>query len=224
MYPSAFIVIFVNIDDFYQSVNNKLKELKNNKMFLSISYDSDLLALENITGLTNGWLNFAKDKNNLSLEIRTKSANYKSISKNSINKNIILSWSLSPQIVASNYEIGCAKLEKRVKACQDAINDGWNVSIVIDPIIKIDNFFQVYKDFINYLKNNINFEKINSFIVGSFRMSSSHLKNIKKTNLKSDIIYYPYKSANKTVFYEDEKQIIKYIVKLIGFEKKTYLL
>jgi hypothetical protein len=55
-------------------------------------------------------------------------------------------------------------------------------------------------------------------------MSSSHLKNIKKTNLKSDIIYYPYKSANKTVFYEDEKQIIKYIVKLIGFEKKTYLL
>ena len=61
MYPSAFIVIFVNIEDFYKAVIDKLNELNNEKLFLSISYDSDLLALENITYLVADWLNFAKD-------------------------------------------------------------------------------------------------------------------------------------------------------------------
>jgi spore photoproduct lyase len=215
MYPSSFIVVFVNIEDFFYHVEEKLESLNNEKIFLSISYDSDLLALENITNITNQWLDFAKNKKNLELEIRTKSANYKSICNNNINKNILLSYSLSPNIICKNYEINCAKLENRVKALNKSLQDGWKISIVIDPIIKIDDYKKVYLEFIEYLKDNIDLKKIEYFIIGCFRMSSNHLKNIKKTNLTSDIIYDNYEIKNQTVYYKDEKEIIAYIKTLL---------
>jgi spore photoproduct lyase len=225
MYPSAFIVIFVNTDDFFDAVDEKLHSIANNEnMFLSISYDSDLLALENITSLVKDWLSFVKDKDRLFLEVRTKSSNYDSIASCKANKNVILSYSLSPDIIAQRYEVGCATLQKRVNAIQKSINDGWNVSIVIDPIIIVDDFAKVYGEFVDYLKDNIDFESIYSFILGSFRMSANHLKSIKRSGLISDIIYYDYEVKNGTVFYKDEKDIVKYISNLIGKEEKTYQL
>lgn len=210
MYTSANIVLFVNMDDFFSSVEQKLSEL-NDEMFLSISYDTDLLATEKLFGITKKWIEFSQKFNNLKLEVRTKSANYSSIAKVSSSKNIFLNWTLSPEVVVEKYEDKTPSLKARVNDLKKAIEDGWSVAIVIDPIVVVDDFEEVYREFINYIFSEIEPEKIDSVIIGVFRMSNSYLKKIKKSGLASDIIYYPYLLKDNIATYENEEYLTNFI-------------
>ncbi len=50
MYPSANIVVFVNLEDIFAEVAQKLE---NHSLYLCVSYDTYLLAMEPITGYVN---------------------------------------------------------------------------------------------------------------------------------------------------------------------------
>ena len=217
MYPSANIVLFVNLEDFFKEVDEYLKE--NSHLFLSISYDTDLLAVENIFGIAKKWIEFAKDKP-LKIEIRTKAIN---IDKLPLNKNTILSFSLSPQEIIDKYELHTPSLKARIKAIQKVINKGIKPAITIDPIIKIPNYKMVYKNFIKEVFDNIDYKNINSVVIGTFRMNSTQFKNIKKSKLISDILYYDYDVRNGVVSYKDDKEIEEYIKSLLPNVKMVEL-
>lgn len=79
MYPSANIVIFVNIEDIFEELHRMLSE---HPVYLCVSYDTDLLAFETMTGYVREWEHFVLEENKrstypLKIEIRTKSANVK---------------------------------------------------------------------------------------------------------------------------------------------------
>ena len=48
MYPSGNLVIFINIEDIFAELETLLAK---HPVYLCVSYDTDLLALENIAGL-----------------------------------------------------------------------------------------------------------------------------------------------------------------------------
>ena len=102
MYPSANIVVFVNQIDMQDAVKSEIvkREYKDQPLMLSISYNTDLLAFENILPITNDWIQFAKHNSNLNLEIRTKSALYHSIKDIKPSDQILLAWTLSPDTVS----------------------------------------------------------------------------------------------------------------------------
>jgi spore photoproduct lyase len=201
MYTSAYTVIFVNIDDFFKAVDDRLSGL--DSMFLSISYDTDLLAIESATGICKEWIEYASSKNNLKIEIRTKSANFDKLKDIDIPKNILFTWTLSPQLIIDKYEHKTPSLEKRVISLNSAISKGAIVSIVIDPILKIKEFEKVYKEFFEYIFTHIDSTKIDSAIIGTFRMSNNYFKSIKKTS-NSDIYYDEYIIENKAISYNKE--------------------
>ena len=217
MYPSANIILFVNVEDFFEEVDKYLKA--HSHLFLSISYDTDLLAVENIFNIAKKWIEFAKDKP-LKIEIRTKAIN---IDKLPLNKNTILSFSLSPQEVIDKYELHTPSLKARIKAIQKVINKGLKPAITIDPIIKIPNYKIVYKNFIKEVFDNIDYKNIDSVVIGTFRMNSTQFKNIKKSGLISDILYYDYDVRNGVVSYKDDKEIEEYIKSLLPNVKMVEL-
>ena len=63
MYPSGNLVVFVNEGDFFNSITNKLKKLNDpsEPMIVSISYNTDLMAMENIMPLASRWIEFTRD-------------------------------------------------------------------------------------------------------------------------------------------------------------------
>jgi spore photoproduct lyase len=203
MYTSAYTVIFVNIEDFFDAVDEKLKVLDN--MFLSISYDTDLMAIESATGICKEWIEYASTKENLSIEIRTKSANFTLLQNIDIPSNILFTWTLSPTPIIEKYEDKTPTLQKRVESLKLAIEKGCSVAIVIDPIIKIDDFEIVYSEFFEYIFTHIDSSQIQSAIIGCFRMSNNYFKAIKKS-IKSDLYYDNYATANKTISYEKEQE------------------
>jgi spore photoproduct lyase len=207
MYPSSNIVLFVNFEDFFKEVEKVYKRL--GSMFLSISYDTDVLAVEKLFGVAKIWADFVKDKN-IMLELRTKSVNVDF----PYQENLVFSFSLSPDVVIEKYEKYTPNLNARINAVKKVINKGYKPVIVFDPIIKVNDFKKVYKEFIDRVFSEIDYKDISSIVYGTFRMSSNQFKLIKK-EMFSDLYFYPYKVQNGIVEYEDKKEIIEFIENLL---------
>jgi spore photoproduct lyase len=205
MYPCGYPVIFVNEDDFLKEA----QKLQN--AYIPISYETDLLAFEGIYPFHKKWIELARKRPDLLIESRTKSANADKLPDNP-PKNFLLGFSLSP-VEINRFEKKAPNLEKRIKALKTAINKGYNIEIAIDPIIKTDNFEEIYKNFIKYLKKEIDLSKINVEI-GAFRMNKDFLKKLRKIHL-SEVTWYPFEIKQNEARYKDEKEIIDYVKGLI---------
>ena len=212
MYPSSNIVLFVNFEDFFEEVEKFYKKL--GEMFLSISYDTDILAVENLFGVAKIWADFVKDKD-IFLELRTKSVNVDF----EYQKNLVFAFSLSPEIVIQKYEKHTPNLEARIKAIKKVIKKGFKPVIVFDPIIKVKDFKKVYKEFLEKVFREIDYKNIQAIVYGSFRMNSNQFKLIKK-EMFCDIYFYPYKVQNGIVEYKDKKEIIEFIENFLPPVKK----
>lgn len=210
MYGSANIVIFANIEDYF----NELKNIKF-KTHLSISYDTDLLAFENIYPIASLWIEEIVKFPHITLEIRTKSANLNSLKTLKPIDNLILSWSITPEIL-EKYEHKAPSSKKREENILDALKMGYRVRICIDPVLKCDNFEKTYKNFIDNFFRKIYPYKIEDIALGVFRMNSKQLKKIKKSEPSDIIINYPYKIDNNIATYEDSKNMITIVKSLLS--------
>ena len=70
MYPSGNLVIFVNLEDIFKEIRGLLSQFP---VYLCVSYDTDLMAVEGLTGYVEEWARFVRDNPGLSIEVRTKS-------------------------------------------------------------------------------------------------------------------------------------------------------
>lgn len=225
MYPSANIVIFVNIEDIFAEVE---KLLNIHDVYLCISYDTDILAFENILDYGQKWLNFVKKHDNLKLELRTKSANFESISDITPCSRVVLAWTLSPETVINNYEHRTPKLEARLKSAKQAIEAGWNIRICFDPILYLKDWQNNYKDLISKTFTILPSGKIKDISIGVFRISTDYYKIMRKKRFDSIILNYPFESVNKICSYSNNlaKQMVSFVYDLVKQyvpENKIYI-
>jgi len=215
MYPSAYITAFVNIDDFFDDVSSKLEK---GPLYLTISYDTDLLSLETLLPFTSMWLDYAAKNPGLTLEVRTKSSNFKSVSHIESISNVVLAWTLSPQCIIDKHEAPSPSLESRLKSIAAAIDAGWNVRLCFDPVIMTDNWQTVYEDFISRVFSVLPYNKINDVSIGSFRMSCDYLKRIRKQRNDSALIFYPFECKDGIARYpaQIEKSLLDNMVSLVS--------
>lgn len=202
MYNSSHIVVFVNLEDFFEHTLELLKEEK--KITLCISYDTDLLALERIVPYTEEWIRFASIYKDITIEIRTKSNSYSKLSHLTPIPNIILAWTLSPNSVVNQYERGTPSLNRRLESLKAAILDGWSTRICLDPILHVQNWKFIYKSFIESIFSVPELKNIDEITFGVFRINSEYLKKIKKMRSDSDVIFYPYKKNGNIETYKKE--------------------
>ena len=226
VYSSGNIVIFVDIEKVFEEVEELYNKLKT--LYLCISYDTDLLAIENICGFSEKWYYFIEDKKDLKIELRTKSGNIDKFLNLKPLDNFIVAFTLSPENITLKNEKYTASFKNRVKAIKKLQEKGWKVRICIDPLIYSDNFEKNYRQMIEYLFNKIKKEKVIDVSIGVFRISKEYLKKMRNQNQNSEILYYPfecidgvYTYSNKTKSYMInfiKEQFLKYID-----EKKIYI-
>lgn len=224
MYPSANIVVFVNIEDFFDEVD---KLTQDRKIYLSISYETDLMAFEPFTGFLSMWIDYAKKNKNLTMEVRTKSANVNIFENIEIPDNVIFSWSLLPQPIISMYEKLTPSLDMRLRTIKKAVEKGLKVRISIEPIMYMENFEEIYKDFIDMLFNKVPHQNIYDVNIGTFRMVKEQAKKIEKLRETSPIFCYETEIKNGICTYKNDEymkdfvynELVKYIDKERVFVK-----
>lgn len=198
MYPSGNLVIFVNLDDYF-------KEIKDGNKYICVSYDTDLFPLEKYTSYIEKWLNFIENQENIKIEIRTKIKNldvwkYKPIS------NAIFAFSLSPKEIIERFEHKTSKLSARLDNIAQAQKNGFTTRLCIDPIIYTTNWKNQYSNLIDQIVDSIDMNKILDISVGSFRISQTYLKNMRKQDKCGQIVNFPFKNINGYYQYQEEIQ------------------
>ena len=226
VYSSGNIVIFVDIESVFEEVEELYNKLKT--LYLCVSYDTDLLAIENICGFSEKWYYFIEDKKDLKIELRTKSGNIDKFLNLKPLNNFIIAFTLSPENLALKNEKYTASFKNRVNAIKELQEKGWKVRICIDPLIYSDNFEKNYSQMIEYLFNEIDKEKVIDVSIGVFRISKEYLKKMRNQNQNSEILYYPFECIDGVYTYSDKtksyminfikEQFLKYID-----EKKIYI-
>ncbi len=200
MYPSGNMVIFVNIEDYFNKIRTMLKE---HPMYICISYDTDLLAVEGLCGFTQKWIDFTIANPGLTIEVRTKSMyDVTKLSKSS-HPDIVWAWTLSPEEVIK-YEHHTPSLFHRINAVNNAINNNCKVRLCFDPMIFVPDYKKIYGDFYRYVFEQIDAVKIYDVSVGLFRISSDYLKSMRRKR-SCAITAYPYDNVNGICSYDTKK-------------------
>lgn len=191
MYPSGNLVIFLNLEDIFQEVEELLKK---HPVYLCVSYDTDLMALEHILGYVKLWTEFALEHPDLSIEVRTKSGE-KSVYRNfSVSDRCIFAFTLSPDYVVKQYEHGSGNLRARIAAACEALDVGFPVRLCFDPMIYVPGWKEKYEEMLQVVEEMIPLNRIRDISVGSFRISNDYLKSMRKAMPDSAVVQFPYEN------------------------------
>ena len=202
MYSSGNMVIFVNLEDIFDAVKSQLKV---HPMYLCISYDTDLLAMEKVTGYVREWISFAEEQRKLlKIEIRTKSADSLFWQKHSPIPGIIYAITLSPQAIIDAYEHKTPSLRLRLASAREAIRRGFPVRLCFDPMIYCRDWEQQYDEMLRLVFSEIDMEKIQDVSVGTFRVSQDYLKKMRKNQPGSAVVQFPYLNDGGVYHYSKE--------------------
>ncbi len=217
LFSSAHMVLFVNNNDFIAHTNTLLNKI-NEPVYLALSYDTDLLAIENWYAYCADWINFAATKENLTIEIRTKSVNINAIKHLKPHYGVVLAWTLSPDEVIQQHEPKTPTAIARIKAINKAINLGWRVRVCFDPILHVANWQNIYGNLINQLEENIDLNAVDSYSLGVFRMNKQFLKRIQSQRNNSALLYYNYELKDDNASYNCDLK-----TELLNFVKQTLI-
>lgn len=202
MFNTPHLVIFVNNNDFFTHTTQLINRLKE-PLYLALSYDTDLLALENIYPFCKEWIEFTQIQPNLTIEIRTKSVNVKPLLKLTPTHQAVLAWTLSPQFVVDKHEPQTPPLKSRLKAIKQLTEAGWKIRICIDPIMRVPNWETHYAQLIEDIENETGIKQIDSFCIGTFRMNHEFFRRIKHQRKDTPVLFEQYELKENLITYPE---------------------
>ena len=212
MYPSANLVLFLNLNDYFTDCRALLSE--KGSLYLCISYDTDLIAMEEVYPYVERFLSFLKEEKKLLIEVRTKAGGegfFRRIETLSVPEDVkrrmIFAFTLSPPEIVEEAEQGSAGLMGRIVAVKRAIEEGFRVRLCFDPMIYHADWKNIYRRFLDLVFREIPSEKVYDISVGSFRISESYLKAMERACPDSPHTFFPYENTNG--FYHYPKALLE---------------
>ncbi len=193
MFDSAYLVVFVNWEEFFEDVNRLLSA---SPLYLSLAYQCDLVPLEPWLGCIDAWACFAKDHPDLCIEIRTKAASTSLWNHLPVLSNLIPAFTLSPDEVISTYEHGTSSLSSRLNAVRLCMERGYHVRLCLDPLLYVPDWQKVYGSLLDTIASSIDLSAVGDISLGTFRISLSYLHRMRAQNPTSALLQYPYEAVS----------------------------
>lgn len=223
MYPSANLVLFLNLEDYFSDCQRLIKE--KGSLYLCISYDTDLLALEELYPFVERFARFLEKEPNLRIEVRTKAGGeslFRRLLKMHLSedakKRLIFAFTLSPEKIVSEAEHGTAGLKGRLKAVKMAMEEGFTLRLCFDPMLYHADWESLYTELLETVFREIPMGKLYDVSVGSFRISESYLKTMTKSCGASPYTSFPYENTDG--YYHYPKELL---LKMEGFLEQRLL-
>lgn len=166
---NPYISFFVNIDDLFTELQKKLDVEPSVFSRIGTGEFSDSMALDRITGLSGKLVSFFAQRENVILELKTKSAVVDNLKDLKHNNKTIISWSLNSPEIMAHEELRTSTLEQRLEAAAKCAAWGYPLSFHFDPIIAHDNWQRGYDYTIDALFSTVPKSAIRWISLGGFR-------------------------------------------------------
>jgi len=132
---------------------------------------ADSLAFDSLTGISIDLVEYFASRENLTLELKTKTDEIDNLLKLEPRGRVMVSWTLSPNRVFESSEHRTASPSRRIAAARRVLDAGYRVAFHFDPIIAYDGADRDYVDLVDELLSSIPAAKISFVSMGGLRMT-----------------------------------------------------
>lgn len=189
---------------------NFTKNLQNLKLshdriyHIGTGQSSDSLMWGDRFGELTALCEFARQNQNVILELKSKSKNVKFLLENEIPRNIIVTFSLNPQTIIENEEHLTVSLNERLEAAKKLANNGVLVGFHFHPMIWYDDFFRDYAEIFAKILENFKPENVALISLGTLTFTKNVIKKIRERKIDSKILQMPFCEINGKFSYPHE--------------------
>ncbi len=150
----AYLRIFVNREEMLNKIIKVANESEEELVF-EIGSNSDLILENSITNNLSWTIeNFRRAEKGY-ITFPTKFDMVDDILDVEGKERVIIRMSVNPKEIIQKVEMGTSNLENRVKAINKLADAGYKVGILIAPVIFVENWKELYKQLVIYLKDNL---------------------------------------------------------------------
>ncbi len=153
----AYLRLFVNREEMLQKIIKTAND-SDKELVFEIGSNSDLILENSITGNLKWTIENFKNAKKGYLTFPTKFDMVDDILDIEGKEKIIIRMSVNPKEIIQKIEIGTSMLKDRVNAINKLKRAGYKVGILIAPVIFVENWEELYKELIVYLKENLSDE------------------------------------------------------------------
>ncbi len=190
-FQSPDIVLFINHEEIIQEIKS-IYDTSAGGVWFHAGEFSDSLALSHITDEWGLYWKAFQQMPRAFLELRTKSANIKAIENLEPLENIIVSFSLSPEVAVKNYDTKTAPLKARLRAMQKLADLGFKLAVHLDPIIATDTVVSEYKALCEQMLLHFKPQQISYISLGVVRFTKDVYHQVQNNYPESQLLSGPF--------------------------------
>jgi len=213
-------VFFTNLDD----LETELEDLARTRSHIRIGTGelSDSLALDPQTDYATRLLPIAEQFPQMVFEFKTKSTHIDNILNYETRlQNVVLAWSLNPQIIIQREERLTPDLNSRLNAIARAIKVGYKVALHFDPLVIFDGWETAYSELVQDISRIVPVSHIAWWSMGALRfpyeMRDHIFKHPQSRLFDGELVKSPdgkyryFKPLRQNLFQFVSRQIKKYV-------------
>lgn len=180
MYRSANYVWFINYEDYMQDILKIAAQHASEASYFFSGYDADSLALDPLTLFVEEFIQFFSQQDRAVLELRTKSCNVRTLLKYQPSKQVVVAFSLTPDLISRGVEHKVPSLVKRLQAMHALAQAGWQIGLRFDPLVDAQDFSAQYRDLLQQIFTLITPGQVHSVSLGPLRFPAKMLDKISR--------------------------------------------
>jgi len=170
-------VFFSNWKDMERELEGFARERKH--LRLGSGELSDSLVFEPEAGYVPRLIELFRRFPEVVFEFKTKSAEIGNLLiSRDVPRNIVVSWSLTPEEIRRTEEKDAPTLGRRIRAMTKVQEAGFRVGIHLDPLLMIGDWRAAYADLVGSLRSTLRPDRIAWISLGGLRFTSSLRRHI----------------------------------------------
>ncbi|MBK9294449.1 MAG: radical SAM protein [Oligoflexia bacterium] len=169
--------IYTNIDEALMELEGISRQFPDAPFRVGTGEVVDSLSLDDLTQTSSLLVNWFSKHPKLTLEFKTKSNNVKNFVNLNHAGNVVVSFSINPEVIVNSEEHRTASLQQRLVAARLCADKGFPVAFHIDPMIYVPDWEMHYTSLVNVLTSMFTPREVKWISVGALRFIPE-MKNI----------------------------------------------
>jgi spore photoproduct lyase len=177
--------LYANYTDSFDELDKLCANARGRSFRVGTGELADSLAFDSITAISRDLIEFFSARENLTLELKTKTDEIENLLEVDPRGRVLVSWTLSPDAVYRSSEHLTAPPAARIAAARAVLDAGYRVAFHFDPLIAYAEAERDYLRLIDELLDVVPPKQISFVSMGGIRMTP-RLRNAARSRFPDD--------------------------------------